>query len=69
MSRNILDMSHVGYDIKYTVTLTYTIKVLCPLFTQRKLLQLLKHIVYLTTCCHRCCVERQYIMNKCKFQD
>ena len=33
MSRNMLDMSHVGYDIKQTISFTYTLKVLCPLFT------------------------------------
>ena len=40
MSRNMLDMSHVGYDIKSTINLTYTLKVSGPLFTQRILLQI-----------------------------
>ena len=40
MSRNMLDMSHVGYDIELIINFTYTSKVLSPLFTQRILLQI-----------------------------
>ena len=39
MSRNMLDMFHVGYDIKSIINFTYTLKVLCPLFAQYILLQ------------------------------
>ena len=69
MSRNMLDMSHVGYDIKQIIKFTYNLKVFCPLFTQRIFLHPLIHIVYLTTRCRRSCVERQLIMSKRKFQE
>ena len=40
MSRNMLDMSYVGYDIKSIINFTYTLKVLFLQFTQRILLQI-----------------------------
>ena len=40
MSQNMLDMSHVGYDIKSIIIFTYTLKVLSPQFTPRIILQI-----------------------------
>ena len=70
MSRNMLDMSHMGYDIKSIINFTYTLKKCCVRYSLNVYYyKSLIHIVYLTTRCRRSCVKRQFIMSKRKFQD